>query len=308
MLAKFFHKSEPISLISLVLLLAVWVFYYQFSIAHIPFNLSSLGMALGVFMFFIFILVLYDFLFQKYRLTLANHYAIFVLIVLIGVFPEVLHVSNITISNVLIILSFRKLLSLRKKDNLLSKLFDSGFLIGISYLVYPNSIIFLILIYLGYFVYLKIIDKRLLIPLIGFVTPLFLTFTYLLFFDKIGQFKTLTEFNFNITFTWFNQWHFSIPFMILGFVLLILIFKYASVNVFSDLEEERNYKLVIAQLLIGTLLLVLNGTEIKDSIILIFFPAAILVGNSLKSIKREWLQELLLYLLLFLALFLFFFV
>jgi len=96
--------------------------------------------------------------------------------------------------------------------------------------------------------------------------------------------------------------------MILGFVLLILIFKYASVNVFSDLEEERNYKLVIAQLLIGTLLLVLNGTEIKDSIILIFFPAAILVGNSLKSIKREWLQELLLYLLLFLALFLFFFV
>jgi|GEM_PF-1846349 hypothetical protein len=306
MLAKFFHKSEPISLISLVLLLAVWVFYYLFSIAHTPFNLSSLGTALGIYILFVLILVLYDYLFQKYRLTPSNHYAIFVLIALIGIFPNVLQISNITFSNVLLILSFRKILSLRNKEKTLSKLFDSGFLLGISYLVYPNSVVFLLLIYLGYFVYLKIIDKRLLIPLIGFIIPLFLTYTYLAFFDQNALFKTLTEFNFNINFHWSNQWHFSIPFIILGFILLILILKYASVNVFSDLEQERNYKLVIAQLLIGMLLLVLNGSEIKDSIILIFFPAAILIGNSLKSIKREWLQELLFYIIFIASISMFF--
>lgn len=295
MLAKFFHKSEPISLISLILVLAVWTFYFHFSILHTSFSWSSLGKVMGIYLLFVLLLILYDYLFQKYRLTPSNYFAIFAVIVFIGFFPDVLQVSPITFSNILVLLSFWKVLSLRKKENGMSKLFDSGILMGISYLVYSNSIIFLLLIYLGYFVYLKIIDKRLLIPLIGFVIPLFLTYTYFMFLDRTGQFKSLTEFNFNINFNWYNQWHFSIPFMVLGIFLLFLIFKYASVNVFSDLEEERNYKLVIAQLLIGLVMLVLNGSEIKDSILLIFFPAAILIGNFLVSVKREWLQELLFY-------------
>jgi hypothetical protein len=306
MLARFLHRAEPISLIGLLSFLVTMAIFYFIGINESGTVVYSFLEVSGIVVFNILLMIFYDYLFQKYHLSPPNHYAIFVYVILIGLFPSVLEFSKVTVSNLFIIFSLSRILSLRKKDNLLSKLFDSGFLMGISYLIYPPNVVFLLMVYIGYFVYIRIIDKRLLIPLISFSIPIFLIYTYFLFTENLALFKTLTEINFNSGFRWFYDWKFSIPFLLLSFILLVAVLKILSTSAFSKLEEERNYKIIIAYLILVGIIILINGLEIKENIFLVYFPTSIIVGNSLNLIKKEWFKELIFYIMLITTLIFFF--
>lgn len=297
MLSKFFQKSEPISFVFLLLLVGVVVFSNAYLIKQDVFTWIGFFKNLGIYGFYVFLMFLYDFVSQKYRLSPSSYFGSFLFLILISLFSEVFYLNRIIFSSLIIIWTTIRVFDLRKNENLESKLFDSGFFLGISFLMYPLSILYLFFIYLGYFIYLKIIDKRFFIPIIGFFVPVFLTYTYLLFFDKLPLFNNLIEFNISSNERWYEDLNFSIPLFILMFVLLITVIKLAFINVFSGIEEELNYKLVIAHLFISLIILSLNRNEIKFTVIYLFFPSIILVGNTLFEIKKTWIKELFFYLL-----------
>jgi len=306
MLSKFFQKSEPVSFIILLLLVGVVVFSNAYLINHEIFTWTGFFNNLGIYVFYIFLMFLYDFVSQKYRLSPSSYFGSFLFLILISLFPEVFNLNRIIFSSLIIIWTTIRVFDLRKKENSESKLFDSGFFLGVSFLMYPLSILYFFFIYLGFFIYLKIIDKRFFIPIIGFFVPIFLTYTYLLFFDKIPLFNNLIELNIKSNERWYYDLNFSIPFFILLFVLLITVIRLASISVFSEIEEENNYKLVIAHLFISLIILSLNRNEIKFTVLYLFFPSIILVGNTLYHIKKTWLKELFFYILLIVFLFSFF--
>lgn len=298
MLNRFLQRSEPISFIILMILMSFFVFFHLgFSDANGLSWLVSLQ-TLGTWLFFLLILILFDVNIQKYKLTPLNHFALFIFIILMGIFPKVLTFNKYTISFLLILISFYSIFNLRFKEDDKLKLFNSGFVFGIAYLVYPNIFIFLLIIYIGYFVYLKIIDKRLLIPILAFFTPIFLTFTYFYLIDGINNFHNLIEINLDFNKVWLDDKIFVIPFAILISILLAITLKSMTISAFSQLETERNYKIIIAFFLMTVLLILLDSKNIQNEVIYLFFPASILIGNGLIRIKREWLLELILYLLL----------
>jgi len=301
MLARFFQKSQPISFVSLLFLLFLFVLLYYLVPFPSQIDLAYIMQLLGVFLFYTLSIFLISFIVAKNRLTQTNYYAILVFVLMLGLFPSAFVITKVSLSHFFVLLATRRIYSIRSKKMLLSKLFDSGFYIGIAFLLYPPSMLFMLLIYAGFFIYSKIVNKNLLLPIVGFFTPVFIVFTYYYYFDKLASFKSLIEINVGFELIKFTSLKFLIPSLLLLAILTFSLFKIFS-NFHSFYGKDKNSnKLVIAHLVISLLIVLLNNLRIEETILFLFFPIAVLTGKLFYSLKRHWIKDVVIYCLLLLA-------
>lgn len=298
MLARFFQKSEPISFVGLLLLLFIYMLIQFFNGLNGGLGLRSVLVLLGSFFFFSGVLFLSDFIISKNDLTPANYYAIFIIVLLFGLFSSTLYFSTISLSHFFVLLAARRIYSIRTKKMLLSKFFDSGFYIGVAFLLYPMSGIYLLLIYTSYFIYIRVINKDLLIPIIGFITPIFIVYTYYFMFDRIADFKNITEINLGFDSAIFTNQNLYIPLIIVVVLLFLAFYKNIANQHSLNNEGKNNFSLIVGHLIITILMFSFDNLNLETSIQFLFLPVAILLGNFLLLLKRVWLRDMLFYSLL----------
>lgn len=301
MLARFFQKSEPISFVSLLLVLFVFVAIHITVSSSEDLGLGNISGIFGVFLFYTFLVFLISFIVSKNHLTQVNYYAILFFVLLMGLFPTVLEISSISLSHLFVLFAARRIYSVYSKKMLLSKFFDSGFYLGVAFLFYPQSIIFLILIYVSYFIYIKIIDKNLFIPLVGFLTPIFILFTYYYIIEKTSVFRSMIEMNIGFDLLKMTEMKFLIPFTVTALVLVFSLLKIFSKFQSFEGRDKSSTKLVIVHLVISVLFLLINNLRIEETIQYLFFPIAVLAGNLFYLLKKYWIKNVILYGLLILA-------
>jgi len=301
MLTRFFQKSEPISFVSIVILLFTFIFIHVIFLFPSQLSFVKVFHVFGEFLFFTFFIFLVSFIVSKNHLTQTNYYAILFFVILIGLFPSVLTFSNISLSHLFVLLAARRIYSIRSKKQLLSKLFDSGFYIGIAYLLFPQTIVYILLIYASYFIYIKIVDKNLLLPVIGFLTPVFIVFTYFFVLNKTAIFQSLVEINLDFGLNRFLPEHLSLPLILVGTLIVLSLMKIFSTAQFFEVSNKNSNKVVIAHLGISVLILVLNNRDIAESIQYLFFPVAVLFGILFNLNMKLWIKEVVLYVFLLLA-------
>jgi len=292
MLTHFYSKSEPISFISLLLLLLAYMIAVNFGTPFLGFSLL-LDIA-GRFVFFTVFVFLAQHIITSTKVTRSTHYALFVFVILIGIYNTGLTVSKISFSSLFILLSMLRLYSLYEKKRQRLKLFDAGLFLGIAFLLYPLSILYIIVIYVGYSLYIKTIEKELLIPIIGFLTPLFLLFSYHYVFGNMQEFITTIELNIGFSVEKIDTLTYHISFGVLFLLLIYSIYKNIGNHALSDSENKQSEKLVIIHLIISLLLVVFYNLNVAESIQFIFFPAAVLVGNMIDLLQKKWVKEALL--------------
>ncbi len=302
MLARFFQKSKPIGFISLLFLLFFYIIFYRYQSPDATGSLLFIIKSIGVFLFYAGILLLVDFIIYKNHLTATTYYALFVFVILIGLFPDVLSFSKISISNFFLLIAIRRLYSLQTRKDIILKLFDSGLYMGVAFLLYPTSLVFILLIYSSYFIYINIYNKNLLVPIIGLITPIFLTFTYFFISDDVAQFKTLTEINIHFAFDKFKHPEIFIPLVIILGLSLMALIKNMSVRQNLDNQRKKGFLLVFLNLIIALFVILINNLELENSIVFLFYPIAVLLGNFLYYTRKSWVQELWFYFLLLLSL------
>lgn len=301
MLARFFQKSQPISFVSLLFLLFLFITAHYLFPLPVQNSLASALDILAAFLFFVCMLFLVSFIVSKNRLTKANYYSILIFVLLLGLFPSVFEITKVSFSHLFLLLAARRIYSIRSKKMLLSKLFDSGFYIGIAFLLYPQTILFLLLIYASYSIYLKIINKNLLLPIVGFFTPILVVFTYYFVFDKLPAFNSLMEINVGFELKKFTSLEFLLPSLLLLLILIFSLFKILSKALSFDGKSKNSNKLVIAHLVIGLLILFLNNLKLEETIQYLFFPIAVITGKLFYLINKTWIKDIVIYSLLLLA-------
>jgi len=139
---------------------------------------------LGVF------LMIVNFIVKKNKLTKDNLYALLLIVFLLGTYPEAMFSYRIVLTNMVLIFGFRKIYSLRSGLDTKLKLFDACFWIGIATLLYSWSIFYLLLVYVGMIIHQKLTVKNLFIPIVGFMAPILIYFTYCLYFEDAAYFTT----------------------------------------------------------------------------------------------------------------------
>jgi hypothetical protein len=299
MLANFLNKSKPINFITLLILFFVFfVSSIYFTFFRDGFTGDNLLKSVILLFFFLFIFFIYNFILAKNELTFDNSYAYFLLtLFIIPILPNLLDYKILIIASIYL-LFIRKIYSLRSEKNVLEKLFDSGFWLGVLCIQEPLFIIFLLLISLAALLHKKINIHTLLVPIIGLITPLFLYFTYFLWVDKTEEFFNLFKLDLNFDVEIYAQTkYFWLTTILLIFTTLAAFLKSTKVLSINNTFRKSWILLIVNFMILIFFLLFLpqkNGSEL----IFIWFPAAIILTNGIELIKKKALKNSVLYLCL----------
>ncbi len=298
MIANFFNKTKPITTFSVIMLLFI---YYWISILMGGFNNFSLLFIVNKLLYFfwyVLYLLVVIFIIKKNKLTQDNSYVILLTVFMLGTFSKTFLLNHIIFSNIVLLLSFRKIYSLRNGINTKTKLFDAAFWIGISTLIYSWSILYMLLIYIGIFIYQKASFKNLLIPIVGFLTPIFIYFTYCFYFDSLPVFYERFNYDFKLIFVSYNSLRFLIPIILLIIMLLWSILSVTPKIILISNNLKFSWSVLINHLLISIVIIIFSPVKNGVEFFYLAFPASIIITNFLERSKLTIFKNILLYLFL----------
>lgn len=298
MIANFFNKTKPIVVFNLAVLLFVFYFVSGFFANKMELSLSFLLKWLTYFFGLILYLLIFKFIVEKNKLTRDNAFGMLLVVLFFGTFSEVFFSNSILISNIILLLSFRKIYSLGSGLNTKLKLFDAAFWIGVSVLISPLSLFYIALVFVGVIIYKKVTLKNFGIPIIGLATPIFLNFTYHFYYDSLTDFYDKFSFSINLYFESYFELKFIIPMVFLIITLLWSIVAITPKIISVSNNRKFSWIVLIYHLIIS--LIIILGSPVKNGSELLYlvFPSAIIITNFLQSSKSKLFKNVILYIFL----------
>ncbi|RUA06807.1 MAG: hypothetical protein DSY82_09140 [Flavobacteriia bacterium] len=291
MIAKFFNETKPINFLVLTIL-SLFVFilavFLHFDSAFSARSIFKIFLNLFLFLLFLFF---HNFIIRKNSLTKNNSYALLFFILLFAMFPYAGNNYKLLISNFFIFFSIRRIYSIRSGIAVKSKLFDSAFWVGIAFLIYDWSILFLFFIYIAIFVFREIKWNYFFIPVIGFITPVYLYYVYLLTFGKEALFEKLWTFNTGFDFSNYNQISLLLPISIVLVFIIWTVYP-TLLNAFYGKKKRRSsFILLLYHLALTMVIAIIAPHKDGSEFLFLFFPFSVLMANYLQIIKEYWFKE-----------------
>ena len=291
MITSIFSKSKPINFLIVFVITALAFLSVKFKYTQEPItSLFVLKLATTFITAYLSILLL-SFIATKNDLTLKSNLEIILFSLFLLLLPESLISSRVIWANFFILFALRRLISLKTKKRIKSKLFDAAFCITIASLFYFWSILFLVLIPLVLLFHSSDNIKHWLTPVFGVVTVVILCVsasilvndTYLGFFNS----NYVTSFNFSR----YNTFSFL--------VALTLLFSFGFWSVFYYLKFFRKktrtirpaFKTIFTTLILAFILFVIAPNKNGSELLFLFAPLAIIITNYIETIKEKWFKE-----------------
>lgn len=298
MIANFFDKTKPINFLLLSVLVFIIFLLALFNRNSEPLNFfffikTGLFLILAVLTVFVI-----NFIIRKNSLTEDNSYAILFYILMSSYFPNCFLSEGIFMANFILLLAFRRIYSLRSSLQTKEKIFDGAFWIGIASLFYVWSLLYVILLYAAILIFRKTEWRNFLIPVIGLMTPIFLSYTYLLAFNDLDRFWNLWELNFNFNTAYYYSSKYIIPLILMGLMAVVSIYPTTKRSLLAKIDFKATWTLLLSHILISLLVSLIAVDKNGSELIFMFFPLSILFANYLQVINRYWLKELIIYLFL----------
>lgn len=301
MIANFFKKTKLVNIFYILILLFLYYLSAIILTNDYEFSLGLLFNKLSVFLCLLLLVLIVNFIIRKNNLTQDNSYAILLLVLLLGTFYETMFTNNIVFANIGLLLGFRKIYSLRSGLNTKQKLYDAGFWIGISTILYSWSILYVLLIYVGIIVFRKLSLKNVLIPFIGLITPVLIYFTYHFYFDTLVIFYDKFKMGYSLVFNLYNHLRLLLPLSFLVILLLVSTAVLTPKIVLVSNKLKFLWIVLLNHLLISTVLVVLSPVKNGSEMLFLLFPAVIIITNLLQKSQSSIFKNLILYLFLIIS-------
>ena len=303
MITSFFRTSKPIHYIIFIIVL-ILVFLYQrifvgdFGVKFLN-SLEEMGYLLIVLTSF-FLLI---FIVTKNNLTHNNSYAELYFCLFVGLIPSSLEINSILISNLFILLSLRRIVSLKTKTNIKKKLLDASMWICLAAVFEPWAILFLALIFMAMVLYSVSQIQNMVIPFCGILIVGILMTCLRLLTDNVfpNFFKYISEINFDRP-SFSDQYLLEAPIQFIIFILFGIVVFLA-----KGLKKNRlnrpSFIVLILAIFIGVSIVFLSPSNETGYYLFTFIPTAILLANFSETTKFRWFSELMIGLLLLAVIF-----
>jgi len=301
MIANFFNETKAVNIFNVVVLLFLFYFVPTFLGDSLELSWSFLIDKIIFFFWLVLFLLIFKFIVKKNKLTKDNAYALILVVLILGSFPEAIFTNYIIFANLILLLSYRKIYSLRSGVNTKAKIFDAAFWIGVATLIYSWSIFYMLLIYIGIIIYQKATIKNLLIPVIGFITPIFIYFTYEFYFDNLIVFYDRFKYDFNLDFSSYNSLKFLIPLLFLVTLLVWAIVSVTPKIVSISNNLKFSWNVLLNHLLISVIIIGISPVKNGAELFYLVFPSSIIIANFIQNSKSSIFKNVILYLFLILS-------
>lgn len=290
MLANFFGKSNPANLIVLVALFTSYFFANFFMQPEVLQTQALDWVNLIEFaVLYLLLFFFYNFILAKNKLTLHNSFGFMFFVFLFGIFPSAILDKHSLIVSLLLLIYIRRTLSLRTFKAVISKIYDTGFWLGIMFLVEPFSILFVFVAMAMISLFQKLTIRYILIWLTGFITPVLLYFAYNFWFNEekniLNHFALYTNYTFEV---YKNTWF--IILLVLTFSITTIVIK--TPKIFSISGSFRKYWIWTILCLVCSIFYVfVFPNKTGGELMILFFPVSILLTNLVELVERQLIKN-----------------
>ena len=300
MITSFFKTSKPIHYIIFLIVLICLFVYQRIIIVNYQGNLSNTLNEIGDLLILLASFFTLIFIVTKNNLTYNNGYAALYFCLFIGLIPSCLEENYILLSNLFILLSFRRIMSLKTNSNIKKKLLDASMWICLAAIFEPWAILFFLVLFFGMVFYSVTQIKNTMIPFCGILAVAILLTSYRLVTEN--AFPSVTEFlptlrfdntSFNNTITKTESLQF------LAVVLFGIVSFFGKVVLKNRLKIPSVFVILLA-ILIGITMVFINSNHGASRYYLFAFaPTSIILANFSETTMYRWLSDLVIGLLLF---------
>jgi len=300
MITSFFKTSKPIHYIIFLIVLICLFVYQRIVIVNHQGNLSNTLNEIGDLFILLASFFTLIFIITKNNLTYNNGYAALYFCLFIGLIPSCLEENSILASNLFILLSFRRIMSLKTNSNIKKKLLDASMWICLAAIFEPWAILFFLVLFFGMVFYSVTQIKNTIIPFCGILAVAILLTSYRLVTEN--AFPSVTEFlptlrfdntSFNNTITKTESLQF------LAVVLFGIVSFFGKVVLKNRLKIPSVFVILLA-ILIGITMVFINSNHGASRYYLFAFaPTSIILANFSETTMYRWLSDLVIGLLLF---------
>lgn len=298
MITTIFSKSKPINflIVFLVAALALLIAIYRYS-ALILTTVIFFKLA-AVFLCCFLSVLLVDFVVTKNSLSQKGNVEVIIISFFLLTIPQVFLDWKIVVSNFLVLLALRRIISLRTQKEHLKKLFDAGFLIGLASLFYFWALLFFILIIVSLLFYAESEIKKWITPIIGLLAIDLVAIGFSIIINE--DFFTTLNINPMVGFN-LNAYN-SIQFIV-AITMLLSVGLWSSIFYLKDIKNKKktfrtSYKIIFATCILATILVIIAPKKDGSEFLFLFAPLAIIISNYIETIEDKWFKILFINLLL----------
>ncbi|SHI39168.1 DUF6427 family protein [Flavobacterium terrae] len=302
MITSVFSKSRPINYILITSLLILCFTVYQFNTNFNTISGLEIVKKIAILIILIGSLFITNFITKKNSLSKDNSYTFLLVCVFFILFPTVFSNASLVISNALILLALRRLISMQSMITPKEKIFDASIWIFAASLFHFWSIIFILLVYISIIFHVSRDYRNWIIPFIGFFTVVIISVLFSLIFDPtlIESYIKSIQINLNLKYieTIFQSFALGIYIVValLAFLSMLFILSHKSLNL------QASYKKIIYAFILGLIIFFISPHKDNSYLIFTFVTVAIMLTNYLETIEKYWIKETILGTIIFASL------
>ncbi len=291
MITTIFSKSKPINFLIVFSITLIAFVLLPFKYPNYVDSNTTIWIKIGVFILAYLSILLLNFIVTKNLLSQQNNYEILLFGLFFLAVPQAFSDYKIVVSNFFILLSLRRLVSVRSKKEVVKKLFDSGFLIGLASLFYFWSILFFPLIFIALLLFSETTAKYYLIPFIGLATISILAICFsIIIYDDYYLALNITP-QVNLDFNSYNSVQFiTVITMLLSFGIWSSLFYLKDIK--KKMRSYRpSYKIMFLACILASIIVVLSPIKNGSELLFLFAPLAVIITNYIETIEEKWFKE-----------------
>lgn len=292
MITSILSKSKPINflIVFLIALLAAFAALYKYS--DLVINSALLTKVALVFLGCFISALLLDFIVTKNSLSKRGNTEVLIFSSFLLTIPQVFLNWEVVVSNLLVLLALRRILSIRTQNDHIKKLFDAGFLIGFASLFYFWSLLFFILIFVALLFHAESELKKWITPCLGLITIaiISMSLSIIIHDDFLSVINLDAKVGFN--FSAYNSVQF-----ITAITVLLSFGLWSSLFYLKDINNKKrtfrpSYKIVFVACMIATILIIIDSKKEGSEFLFLFALLAIIISNYIETIDKKWFKEL----------------
>lgn len=300
MITSVFGKSKPINFILCSGIISIYFVTYLFSSGK-GLSLDVLILQVPMLLLLLFSLFMVDFIVKKNDLTQQNDYTLLIVALFTGFFPNIFEHITIVCIYVLLLLAFRRIISLRSLHSVKQKLFDASMYITIALLFDSWIILYILIIYVGILLYVSNDYKNWLVPFVGIFSVICIYLTYVYFTNQNILTNSLFQFDIKIEYPLENYKQIALHLLItLLFCINIVIFL-LKIKTYSS-QKRSSFLLINVLFFIGITYVLFAKNNTYNTEILLLFPLGVSTANVLENIENKRISNIFLVLLMIVSL------
>ena len=291
MITSVFSKSRPINYVLVTTLLVLCFLLFQFQSNFSTITAFEIVKKFVLLLLLVGSLLVTNFITKRNGLSKDNSYTFLLFFVFLILFPKTLSNSSLIISNVFILLAFRRLISLQSLKSPKEKIFDASIWIFTASLFHFWAILFIILVFVSIIFHVSRDYRNWIIPFIAFFNVAIVAILSILIFDAtlLNNFVAQISIDFDLKYikTLFQNIALAIYIFIsmLALITMVLMLQRKSLNM------QASYKKIILGYLIGLVVFFISPDKDNSSLIFTFVPVSIMLTNYLETVEKYWIKE-----------------